>query len=398
MQIPLIYILIAAEALFLLLVACVILGIVTYKLSRRPVQKTVVTEAHHVDISTSYAEYLAQEIVRNDTQTHALNMTEPSAEENTGAVPHGKLLEMREHFLQTERLATDHHENPAAFWDQIYRGMQDAFDKFGHVEQHTEIISDTTVDHQHSSEEKVFYIETQGKKIDGELNHLKDIIFDQENTVNGLKKALKKAEEQHANDPESVEMISELRNQIENFERQLRDSKMCMEVLEMDNNRLQTEVASLEKRYTEAFGEKQEKSEESQSPVDIEQLRSIIDNQERKITELSRTIDGMQLESGQADKLKKTLDEFVRNSREMMNCIAILEEENEHMHEMLAETGQDTEATTAGGLPDEMKVQIKKLEEELIKKDVAYAKLQDEFASMEKEYLAMYNAIHGNNG
>jgi hypothetical protein len=29
---------------------------------------------------------------------------------------------------------------------------------------------------------------------------------------------------------------------------------------------------------------------------------------------------------------------------------------------------------------------------------VDYAKLQEEFASMEKEYLAMYNAMHGNNG
>ena len=40
---------------------------------------------------------------------------------------------------------------------------------------------------------------------------------------------------------------------------------------------------------------------------------------------------------------------------------------------------------------------IKHLEEELIKKDVNYAKLQDEFSSMEKEYLAMYEAIHGDN-
>jgi len=34
--------------------------------------------------------------------------------------------------------------------------------------------------------ENVFYIETQGKKVNNKINKLKSIIYDQENSINGL--------------------------------------------------------------------------------------------------------------------------------------------------------------------------------------------------------------------
>ncbi|HEX5635471.1 MAG TPA: hypothetical protein VFY78_00160, partial [Gammaproteobacteria bacterium] len=161
------------------------------------------------------------------------------------------------------------------------------------------------------SAEKVFYIETQGKKVDGEVNRLKDIIYDQENTLSDLLKALKHAEAEHKG-TENEEFFTALHAQASNFERQLRDAKTCMDVLELENTRLQDELHKLDAIKPGAS----ESSMDQNSTVDAQSTRE----------------------------------------------------------------------------------SIKKLEEEIIKKDVAYAKLQEEFTAMEKEYLAMYNAIHGNNG
>jgi len=84
-----------------------------------------------------------------------------------------------------------------------------------------------------------------------------------------------------------------------------------------------------------------------------------------------------------------------------MSCIIILEEENERLQASTENeplTKAENEESTDNEAPDATKTQIAGLEEELIKKDVAYAKLQDEFSSMETEYLAMYEAMHGDNG
>jgi hypothetical protein len=389
MYIPFIYILFAAEAILVFFVLSIVLGIAVYRFMNRETTTEIASEdTPAINLGSSYSELLNIEIMKNQAQEKIASnsehdISEQDTPDNTAHEKHSKLLKMRNMFLHVELDAATHADNDINFWKSIYDGMHNVYDHFKTVEHQTEIITESHVTHKKELTEKVFYIETQGHKIDGEVNRLKDIIFDQENTLSDMIKALKKAEVDHTGEIDK-EVIAELHTQVSNFERQLRDSKTCMEVLELENTRLQEELHKLEATNTE----KDEQKNDESATVDIQSMREMLKKQEEQIALLTSTIDDLMIDTEQAEKLKSTLRDFSHSSREMMSCITILEEENERL---LASSEGSTETL-------DMKIQIKKLEEEVIKKDVAFARLQDEFSSMEKEYLAMYNAIHGDKG
>lgn len=393
MYIPFIYVLFIAEAMLIFLALSIIFGIAAYRFANRKNTTVVATdEKPIINLGSSYLEHLDTEIMKNQAQKEidAHSEHEDSAQQNTDSkteTKHSKLLKLRDMFLHTERTAAEHADNDIQFWQQVYDGMDRVLDHFKIIEHETIVAHEETVDHKKEVDEKVFYIETAGKKIDGEVNRLKDIIFDQENTLSDMIKALKKAEEEH-HDINDSEIIAELRNQVGNFERQIRDSRTCMEVLELENTRLQDEIHKIEAGQTITS----ESSTDENSIVDVKVMREMIEKQEHQIHELTETIDGLKLSAEQSEKIKQTLNSFVRSSQEMMGCITILEEENERLLAI------SSNASTSSEDEQTLKTQIRKLEEEIIKKDVAFAKLQDEFSSMEKEYLAMYNAIHGDKG
>ena len=411
MFIPSIYLLFVAEFLIILLGATLFLVYYVIKLRARTADEPE-TEDEPVASgnTTSYAQFLEQELLRNEARNGMENnradgddaaaleaQTEATdasgdASENPDTPPADdtitpqQLLEARQKFLQLERDAAEHHENEHAFWDSIYRGMREVLDSFGSHQVETQVIQEESVATRKESSEKVFYIEAQGKKIDGEVNKLKDIIYEQENILSSLRKSIKDAE---GHFPEGSDELEALRAQMDALDRQLTDSRMCMEVLELENTRLQDEVDKLEDQIA-GTGE----SADDNGAPDLGQMKEVMDKQAEQISELQTVIDDLQLEAAQAEKLRTTLASFTRTSEEMMGCITILEEENEHLKEQL-EHGGDEEPPAAAGADEELQKRVKQLEEEIIKKDVEYAKLQDEFTSMEKEYLAMYEAMHG---
>jgi chromosome segregation ATPase len=537
MNIPTIYILFSAEVLLILTGLIVFLFFYIRKLSSIPVLEE--TASPTVDISNSYIDFLEQELSRNDNKSmevetdemEAASDNEESSEsesendntESEKTLEQSKLIEIRNILLNTEKSAAEQDEDEGEFWKAIYSGMQEISEHLkpeknnDEVEEKTEEMEEieeveeenTEDDHERpeSDEDKVLYIEVQGKKIDSEVNKLKDIIFDQENTVNGLKKALENTEKSQPDGSslDDNEDFQELKQQANAFEQQISDSKMCMDVLEMENNRLQTEVDDLQGRYDELFKKEAEvetevsdedKTDEQPSNENIDQIKDALDKQEQQIVELNSTIDGLQLEAGEAAALKDKLSEFARNRQEMMGCIAILEDENAFLQNMVTELEEKTEdkdsvdeeeASTTEAAPesdgairmreelekqeeqiaalnktiddlqltaeqaeklkstiaeftrssqemmscitileeenknlqniiteiesqpaaeiappaeaapsatdekfDKLKTKVKKYEKEIIKKDVAYAKLQDEFSTMEKEMQALY--------
>jgi chromosome segregation ATPase len=306
-------------------------------------------------------------------------------------------------FLTVERAAAEHIDNENSYWDSIYSGMQDMLDQFKTIETKQVVVENEIITNKKDVKEKVFYIETQGKKIDGEVNKLKDIISEQENTLNSLRKSLK--DDSGADIAVDADVLSDLTNRLNDFERQLTDSKMCMEVLELENDRLQQEINDIEKRHADESAGKTNKDEaESTSMIDLDQMKEVLEKQEQQIQDLHSTIENLEIDAQQAEKLKSTINDFTRTSQEMMGCISILEEENELLKGQLSDNEPDTEETPSiAAAPAnneeaaQLKSKLKGLEQEIIKKDVAYAKLQDEYSSMEKEYLSMYEAIHGDN-
>lgn len=424
MHIPTIYVLFSAE------IVLVLLGITIFLLFYIKKQASIPTldkaDADSVDISNSYIDYLELEIEKNNSQSmnvetdemeeqdvsdDALNDSEPESETETlekeaglneeqtsASLQKSKLLEARNLFLSTEKTAAENAEDENAFWDAIYSGMQTIVEQYGSVqevpvpatEEKLEEIEDTKPEKK-DEKEKVLYIETQGKKIDNEVNKLKDIIYDQENTLSSLQKALKEAEENQPEgaDFESSEEFQNLKQQAGEFERQINDSKMCMEVLEMENDRLQEEVNNLEGRYDELFKKqaeveaelaKQKESGEGEENENLNQMKEVLDKQEQQIVELNSTIDKLQLSAQEAETLKQQLSEFTRNSQEMMGCIAILEDENENLNNLISELESQLE-----NMPTEKVVvedgeasdNLLKMQEELNKQEARISELNE---------------------
>ncbi len=436
MYIPTIYLLFSAEILFILLAFSTGLLIYVYKLSQRTTGETEaetltpeVDEAF--DLSTSYAEYIEQEMQRNqeklqqqsriesedaaDTETNEAETTADNTETDTpsdetgeqSAAPdesQSQLLAIREMFLEMEKSAAEYNEHEIHFWEQIYKGMESIAEKLTTVihKEHKKTEMDIAVNESPEVKEKVFYIETQGKKVDGEVNKLKDIIYEQENAINALRKSVGDA----GSDVEQS-LIDDINNQIAALETQLSDSKMCMEVLEMENNRLQEEVSQLEAQYLQqlqsAPAAQPPATDNSDSTIDLSELQDLVDKQESQIHELNSTIDELKMDAQMATKMKETISDFAHSSQEMMGCISILEDENQHFKQLLEQQGisaddaPPVEPAENNADVDELKSQLQAMEEEIIKKDVAYAQLQEEFDSMEKEYLSMYEALHGDN-
>jgi len=522
MNIPTIYILFSAEFFVILAAAGVFIFLRRRKLKTPETEDTQkdAEEETTVEIGNSYIDFIEKEIVRQNE----LSFQEPSADEENEMDPdkneaetsnnedtdneetetsddRTKLLDIRSRFLNIEKEAAEITEDEDAFWEKIVSGMQEISDELTVIEEVAVEESQEEKDQPKSDEEKVLYIETQGKKIDGEVNKLKDIISGQEHTLSDLQKALKNAEENSEEDGDfkSSAEFQELKIQAGNFEQQINDSKMCMEVLEMENDRLQTEVDDLQGRYNELFKQQEEADNEEvteKAPVEpennenIDKMKTTLDKQEQQIVELNGTIDKLELSAQEAEALKEKLSEFARNSQEMMGCIAILEDENESLSKMVNEleenngnsgeadnqqknlgqmqevldkqeqkindllsaidelqlSAEQTEklkstiqdfarssqemmgcitileeendslqktitdiesSTTETVTPDtasapvsdeqlsNLKSKIKSYEKEIIKKDVAYAKLQDELSTIEKEYQAIYEQLHG---
>ena len=388
MYIPLIYILFAAEATIIFVLISIILGVMLYHKSRHKPTATidVTNEQKVITLGSSYIESLDHELIKNTTQTSIRINSENTDEQAQKANnTNSALLKIRESFLKLERSSAEHAGNDIIFWEKILTGLNilalALADHFRTAASVTTAITNNTA----APKEKVFYVETQGRKINGEVNRLKDILFDQENTLSDLMKSLKKAEATQSDTESNIAMI-ELRAQLGHFDLQMRDAKTCMDVLEIENQRLQEEINKLQAEKTA-----------SENSTDMQSIRDTLEKQKDQISSLNQTIDDLKLTTEQTEKIKNTLKDFAHSSQEMMTCITILEEENERLATLVGDKDDGTNAGTAAGDSAEMKTQIKKLEEELIKRDVAYAKLQDEFSSVEKEYLAMYNAMHGDN-
>ena len=409
MQISLIYVLIITEVLLVLIGLSITLAVI---LLRKPKIKESVEsqtpqqaeeELDTFDLGSSYIDFLDQAMQRNSAKSKQQERSEEESDtdtedESNSPVPNesqSSLLNVREQFLLMEKAAAENSEHEIHFWDSIYDGMRKLLEEFSSTE--TVSSTESSEDPAQESKEKVFYIETQGKKIDGEVNKLKDIIFDQESALSSMKKAMEGAEQEH---PEESESLKILKEQIEAIERQLSDSKMCMEVLEMENNRLQEEVNKMDARHESLFEETpSDKAAESDSLIDLEQMKEVVEQQENKIQKLIDTIESLEIDASQAEMLKETIGDFSRTSKEMMSCISILEEENERLKDS-SEENNSAEANTPSTDNediDKLKSTISNMEEEAIKKDVVFAKLQDEFSSMETDYLAMYEAMHGDN-
>lgn len=392
MYISKIYLMFTAEFILILLAVCASLIIYIIK---RPRSTKPSVETKTESTQASYSGYLEQEMLKNESQTQQLIEKESSQPSEAGATnsddeKQSQLLKLREMFLKTEFSSTQHTEDDNKYWNTLYSGLKDIGEQFKQLEIRIETEQDYVVTENKS--EKVFYIETQGKKVDTEINRLKDIIYQQDSTLNGLKSVLDRASEHLSDDDEE---LNKFKTEVARFEQQVNDSKVCMEVLELENQRLQDEIDKLEHQL-EAQSEITAGDSAAISD-NVNQLKQTLTNQEQQIDAMNQLMEELQLDADEADHLKSTISTITQGSKEMAGCITILEEENDNLHQKIEDLKVQirSDAVNEDASSEELIHKIKTLEQEIIKKDVAFAKLQDEYTSMEKEYVSMYEKVHG---
>ncbi len=412
MHISLITLFALLEVILFLLGASITLGIMLYlrKSQNTQTQQSADTQteqpeavADTVNLDSSYIDYLDQAMQRNQQQLEQQSTENPEAEaeadteanadsnDSQAASAQLQLLQARQQFLELEKEAAHKTEDEDGFWHEIHSGMQALLEKFKSIEVHMETV--TEVHQKKEVKEKVFYIETQGRKVDNEVNKLKDIIYDQENALSSMQKNLARAIKDA---PQDSEPLNELHQQFSSLERQILDSKMCMDILEAENERLQDELHKIKAGASEDA----ESDSDGEVSIEISQIKEVVKQQKERIKQLQAIIESLEIDTGKAEELKTHLSAFTRSSEEMMSCITILEEENERLQDEV-HTIEDSLQHEAGDTDDSQKLnelqsKINQLEEEVVKKDLALAQLQEEFSSMETEYLAMYEAMQEN--
>lgn len=408
MQISLITLFALLEIILFLLGATITLGIMLYlrkSQNAQTQQQNTFTQppeatADAINLDNSYIDHLEQAMQRNQQQLEQQSAETPEAEaetdteanadsdENQTANKQLQYLQARQQFLELEKQAAQKTDDEDAFWHDINSGMQALLEKFKSSELNTETV--TEFQQQKEVKEKVFYVETQGRKVDNEVNKLKDIIYDQENALSSMQKNLARAVEET---PQESESLSELQQQFSTLERQIVDSKMCMDILETENERLQDELHKIQSQLPQDT----ESDDESGSTIEISQIKEVVRQQKERIKQLQAIIESLEIDKDKSEELQTHLSAFTRSSEEMMSCITILEEENERLQDEVhtIEDSLQHEMGDAGESEqlEEMQAKINQLEEEVVKKDLALAQLQEEFSSMETEYLAMYEAM-----
>lgn len=413
MHISLITLFVLLEIILFLLGASITLGIMLYlrKTQSKPAaqQEPADTPTEQpetpldaVNLDSSYIDYLDQAIQRNQQQLEQQSADNTQAEADSEADTEAgtdsddneadsaqlPLLQARQQFLELEKQAAQQTDDEDSFWHQIHSGMQALIAQFKSSETHTE----TTTEVQSKTEvkEKVFYVETQGRKVDNEVNKLKDIIYDQENALSSMQKNLSKAIEEA---PQESESLNDLHQQFTSLERQIVDSKMCMDILETENERLQDELHKIQSKLPAD----DTSDDDTEVSVEISQIKEVVRQQKERIKQLQTIIESLEIDTDKADELQTHLSAFTRSSEEMMSCITILEEENERLqdevHTIEDSLQHETDGTADSQQMSELQTKVNELEEEVVKKDLALAQLQEEFSSMETEYLAMYEAM-----
>lgn len=120
--------------------------------------------------------------------------------------------------------------------------------------------------------------------------------------------------------------------------------------------------------------------------TEMTQIRDIISNQKRKISELTSHIDELQLEVNEKDHIKRELVKLADRNEEMNRVLDVLEEENTFLQEqisaLLRQELRDSERS---------KENLSEYENQLLAKEKALNALEKKYTDMEQEYLTVYN-------
>jgi len=177
-------------------------------------------------------------------------------------------------------------------------------------------------------------------------------------------------------------------------EEQSPELKTLLSNLEQENRQMSEQLENVEDAFTDILqqvsapvGTDGDSIAGTLSGIDrgVENIRTIIATQEKRITELAALLREQEAELTDKEKLELTLKSVEESNQELETVIAVIEEENQFLQEQISMLlTQELERNRKDA---EEKEALRKQQEA---QQAAYAELADKFATMEREYLQMY--------
>lgn len=383
----------ALELAMLLLVTSIVFLLRGNRLSRKvDVLEKKLDMSAEASEPVGFDQYLRDEIIRNEALTDQAAASQDESEKKAA-----ELLKFRKRFLEIELEAHALEGNPVAFQDRIAAGLcelrevmrPDAESVEAEPEAETpmavELEEAPGDEGEEASERKIVDTSEQ------EINHLKDVINNQQDAMSALRAQL----EEHA----EVEGMDAALKQLEDFEKQSTELERCLQVLESENERLkaaQNDSSDAAKKIEPA------------DPTQLAGLKDMVGGQQETIGSLRKLIEELMPEADKAGELEETLDRIQRTNQELSGCVTVLEDENtllrselEMIVSQLEEQDAQREAEVAA-VPDavaeeagaassseqieEMEIKVQELEALVEFKDATIEELEKQYHALEGKY------------
>ena len=343
----------------------------------------------------SYEQYLRDEVLRNQELIDRAHSAEDAADREAAG-----LLEMRKRFLEIELEARKLDANPVAFQAQIADGMKALIDQLRPepetLSPDTEVAADAqaSVEPEGSLEQEDSTERDRHDTHDEELDHLKQVIINQQDAMAVLRAKLTEHEGE-------LEGVSGILEKLHEFEQRSSELQRCLEVLEQENERLK--LAKAQGRTGGA----------GTQPEQLTGLKSMVGEQQQTIAKLQTLIKALAPEASKAKELADAFASVQSANQELNGCVAVLEDENALLRSELEEiqamiTRQEADAGQSGDALDggseapehemadaslseqnqELGIKVQELEALLEFKDAAIQELEKQYNSLESKYLA----------
>ncbi len=339
-----------------------------------------------------FDQYLRDEILRNEGLTEQAAASEDEAEKKAA-----ELLKFRKRFLEIELEAHALEANPVAYQDKIAAGMCELVEimrpEAETVETEAEAEPTSSEELEEAPDDEAEDERSTIDTTDEEMNHLKDVINNQQDAMAALRAQL----EAHG----EVDGIEDVLQQLNDFEKQSAELERCLLMLETENERLKASQAAGETTVIEPA-----------DPAQLTGLKNMVGNQQETIEGLRKLIGELMPEADKASELEETLDRIQRTNQELSGCVSVLEDENNMLREELKEIEKMLErseaenaaaaeleiepvgeSTTDGDAPashseqiEEMEIKVQELEALVEFKDATIEELEKQYHTLEVKY------------
>jgi chromosome segregation ATPase len=370
----------------------------------RVLQMKLAKAGQEVPEPVAYDQYLRDEVIRNQDLLERAAASEDDAEKKAA-----ELLRMRKCFLELELEARAVEQNPVEFQDRIAAGISEIIERLRPEPQTvTETVTEQVppaVEVQESAGDEPERPRGVHDTHDEELDHLRQVINNQQDAMAALRSKLKEHEHE-------LEGVEDILDRLDEFEKRSAELQACLKVLEAENERL---------KAARKDGGATTGRIATMDSAQLKGLKSMVGKQQETIGNLQNLIRELAPEASKAKELQEAIASIQRANDELTGCVSVLEDENQLLRSELEEIQQQLEQQEAalqqaapaveaitddpgtaepdlveddqsGLSPDqekrELEIKVQELEALVEFKDAAIEELEKQYNKLEARYLA----------